>query len=59
MHSKHCLTPVTLPDGVTIFGTKINVHVNEVSHRELSNLTERRISLETLILRTTLGKQAF
>ena len=59
MHSKHCLTPVTLPDGVTIFGTKINVHGNEVSHRELSNLTERRISLETLILRTTLGKQAF
>ena len=48
-----------MPDGVTIFGTKINVHVNEVSHRELSNLTERRISLETLILRTTLGKQAF
>ena len=50
MQSKHCLTSVTLPDSVTIFGTNINVHVNEVSHRELSNLTESRISLETLIL---------
>ena len=59
MQSKYCLISVTLPDSVTIFGTNINVHVNEVSHRELSNLTERRISLETLILRTTLGKQAF
>ena len=50
MQSKHCLTSVTLPDSVTIFGTNINVHINEVSHRELSNLTESRISLETLIL---------
>ena len=50
MQSKYCLTSVTLPDSVTIFGTNINVHVNEVSHRELSNLTESRISLETLIL---------
>ena len=59
MQSKHCLISATLTDSFTIFGTNINVHVNEVSHRELSNLTERRISLETLILRTTLGKQAF
>ena len=50
MQSKYCLTSVTLPDSVTIFGTNINVHVNEVSHRELSNLTESRISLETSIL---------
>ena len=51
LHSKHCLTSVTLPDSVTIFGTKINVHVNEVSHGEISNLTESRISLETLIFK--------
>ena len=50
MHSKHCLISVTLTDSFTIFSTNINVHVNEVSHRELSNLTESRISLETLIL---------
>ena len=59
MQSKHCLTSVTLPDSVTIFGTNINVHVNEVSHRELSNLTESRISLETLILRNPTGKTEF
>ena len=44
MQSKYCLISVTLPDSVTIFGTNINVHVNEVSHRESSNLTESRIS---------------
>ena len=37
MQSKYCLTSVTLPDSVTIFGTNINVHVNEVSYRESSN----------------------
>ena len=51
MHSKHCLTSVTLPDSVTIFGTNINVHIDEVDDGELGNLTESRISLETLILR--------
>ena len=51
MHSKHCLTSVTLLDSVTIFGTNINVHVDEVGDGELGNLTESRISLETLILR--------
>ena len=45
MQSKYCLTSVTLPDSVKIFGTNINVHVNEVSQRELINLTEIRISL--------------
>ena len=59
MQSKYCLISVTLPDSVTIFGTNINVHVNEVSHRELSNLTESRISLETLILRNHTGKTGF
>ena len=59
MQSKYCLTSVTLPDSVTIFGTNINVHVNEVSHRELSNLTESRISFETLILRNHTGKTGF
>ena len=51
MHSKHCLTSVTLPDSVTIFGTNINVHIDEVDDGEVGNLTESRISLETLILR--------
>ena len=59
MQSKYCLTSVTLPDSVTIFGTNRNVHLNEVSHRELSNLTESRISLETLILRNHTGKTGF
>ena len=47
----HCVSSVTLPDSVTIFGTRINVHVNEVCHGELRNLTESRICLDTLILR--------
>ena len=51
MQSKHCLTSVTLPDSVTIFGTNINVHVKELNHGELSNLTGSRTSLKTLILR--------
>ena len=51
MHSEHCITSVTLPDSVTIFGTNINVHVDELDDGELGNLTESRISLETLILR--------
>ena len=59
MHSKHCLTSVTLPDSVTIFGININVHVNEVSHWELSNLTESRMSSETLILRNHTEKTGF
>ena len=59
MHSKHCLTSVTLPDSVAIFGSEINVHVNEASHRELNNLTESRISLETLILRNQIVKTGF
>ena len=59
MQSKHCLTSITLPDSVTIFGTNINVHINEVSNRELSNLTESRISFETLILRNHTGKKGF
>ena len=59
MQSKHCLTSITLPDSVTIFGTNINVHINEVSNRELSNLTESRISFETLMLRNHTGKTGF
>ena len=59
MLSKYCLTSVTLPDSVTIFDTSINVHIYEVSHRELSNLTESRISFETLILRNHTGKTGF
>ena len=59
MHCEHCVTSVTIPDSLTIFGTIFNVHVNEVCHGELSNLFESRISLETLILRNHTGKQAF
>ena len=59
MQSKNYLTAVTLPDLVTIFGTNINVHVNEVSHRELSNLTKSKRSLETLILRNHTEKTGF
>ena len=59
MHCEHCVTSVTLPDSVTIFGTGINVQVNEICHGELSNLTESRISLETLILRNHTGKTGF
>ena len=58
-NTMHCVTSVTLPDSVTIFGTRINVHVNEVCHGELSNLTESMISLETLILRNHIGKTGF
>ena len=59
MHSKQCLILITLSDSVTIFGSEINVHVNEASHRELNNLTESRISLETLILRNQIVKTGF
>ena len=59
MHCEHCVTSVTLPHSVTIFGTRINVHVSEVCHGELRNLTESRISLETLILRNHTGKTGF
>ena len=59
IHSKHYLTSVTLPDSVTIFGTNINVLINEVSHGELSNWTKSRIFLETLILRNHSRKTGF
>ena len=59
MHSKHCLTSVTQPDSVIIFSNNINLHISEVSHGELSNLTESRISSETLILRNYTGKTGF
>ena len=50
MYNEHCLTSFTISDSVKMFGTKINVHVNERSQGELNNLTESRISVETLIL---------
>ena len=59
MQSKCCLTSVTLPHSVKIFGTNINVRVNEVSHGELSNSNESSICLETLILRNHTGKTDF
>ena len=48
-----------MPDSVTIFSSEINVYVSEVSHGELNNLTESRISLETLILRNQIVKTGF
>ena len=48
-----------MPDSVTIFSSEINVYVSEVSHGELNNLTESRISLETLILRNQIVKKGF
>ena len=48
MCNEHCLTSFTISDSVNIFGTKINVHVKEGSQGELNNLTESRISVETL-----------
>ena len=59
MHSKQCLILITMPDSVTIFSSEINVYVSEVSHGELNNLTESRISLETLILRNQIVKKGF
>ena len=35
-NTMHCVTSVTLPDSVTIFGSRTNVHVNEVCHGELT-----------------------
>lgn len=60
MHNEHSLVAsFAMPDSVKIFGTKINVHINEVSQGELNNLTKSRISLETLILRNHTGKTGF
>ena len=56
-NTMHCVTSFTLPDSVMICGSRINVHVNEVCHGELSNLTESWISLE--ILRNHIGKTGF
>ena len=59
MCNEHCLTSFTISDSVNIFGTKINVHVKEGSQGELNNLTESRISVETLILRNHKEKTGF
>jgi len=56
MHCEHCVTSLILPDSVTIFGTRIHVHVNG----ELRiNLTDSNISLDTLTLRNHTGKTGF
>ena len=59
MGSEHHLTSLKIPETVTIFGTNINVTLKEVYQGQLSDLTESRISLETLILRNQSGKTGF
>ena len=51
MQNEHHLASICIHNSVTIFGIKINVDVDKLSHRKLTKLPESRISLETLILR--------
>ena len=51
MQSEHHLASIYIPYSVIIFGIKINVDVDKLSHRKLTKLAESRISLKTLILR--------
>jgi hypothetical protein len=39
-YSEDCLTTSNVPGSITIFGKKINVDINEVSHGKLTNLEE-------------------
>ena len=50
MQIDHHLASIYIPNIVTIFGIKINVDVDKLSHRKLTKLLESRISLKTLIL---------
>ena len=58
VQNEHQLASICIHNSVTIFGIKINVDVNKLSHRKLTKLPESRISLETLILRKN-GKTEF
>ena len=49
MQSEHHFASVYIPNGVTIFGLKINVDVDKLSHRKSTELVESRISLKILI----------
>ena len=58
MQNEHHSASICIHNSVTIFGIKINVDVDKLSHRKLTKLPESRISLETLILRKN-GKTEF
>ena len=63
LKNHHCFaialySSICFPNSVTIFGIKINVDVDKLSHGKLAKLSESRISLKTLILRNN-GKTGF
>ena len=58
MQSEHHLASIYIRNSVTIFGIKINLDVEKLSHRKLTKLPESQISLKTLILRNN-GKTEF
>ena len=58
MQSEHHLASIYIHTSVSIFGIKINVDVDKLSHRKLTKLPESRISLKTTILRNN-GKTEF
>ena len=51
MQSEHHFASIYIPNSATIFGVKINVDVDKLSHGKLTKLAEGRISLKTSILR--------
>ena len=58
MQSEHHSTSIYIRNSVKIFGIKINIDVDKLSHRKLNELPKSRISLKTLILRNN-GKTEF
>ena len=58
MQSEHHSTSIYIRNSVIIFGIKINIDVDKLSHRKLNELPKSRISLKTLILRNN-GKTEF
>ena len=58
MQSEHHSTSIYIRNSVIIFGIKINIDVDKLSHRKLNELPKSRISLNTLILRNN-GKTEF
>ena len=58
MQSEHYSTSIYIRNSVIIFGIKINIDVDKLSHRKLNELPKSRISLKTLILRNN-GKTEF
>ena len=58
MQSEHHSTSIYIRNSVIIFGIKINIDIDKLSHRKLNELPKSRISLKTLILRNN-GKTEF